>query len=257
MSSPKIRLLVIPRGVLPGAAIILLLLAVILKVIPQAEPVSLYYGFPLREVAVVIDPSHGGIDPGAHYEEVLEKEVCLSVGLELKRLLEQAGARVIMTRTSDRDVSEHYPDDLESRYQRDMKGRLRIINESGADLFVSLHINSFPDPSVRGAIVFYRNNRPENPLLAEIIQRNINPVVNVNPRPGQLIHQKTKEGDYLLTNRAVIPGVIVEMAFITNPDDRALIRQESHRRRLAGAIFLGIVEHIYTLRREPPPSGEP
>ena len=157
---------------------------------------------------------------GAHHEGSITEKKSFWRCLELRRLLQQAGAEVMMTRETDEDVSRHIPGDPASRYQRDMNGRVKLINESGADLFVSLHINYFYDPSIRGAIVFYNNSRPENKLLAEMIQKNINPVVAVNPRPGQYVHQEIKEGDYLLLNYATIPGVIVEMGFITNPDER-------------------------------------
>ena len=152
---------------------------------------------------------------------------------------------MIMTRERDEDVSRHIPGSEGSRYQRDMNSRVKLINESGADLFVSLHINHIYDPTVRGAIVFYCNSRPENKLLAEAIQKNINPVVAVNPRPDQLIHQNTKEGSYLVLNSSEIPGVIVEMAFMTSPEDRVLLKQERYRKELAQALLIGIAEYIY------------
>lgn len=235
----------------PAAIVLLILLAGagaigIIERSPEARQVSFYYGNPLGGWIILIDPGHGGIDPGVHYNEIItEKEVVLAVGVELRGLLEQAGARVIMTRETDQDISHLLPDEPDTRYRRDMKARVKLINESGADLFISIHINSVNEPYVRGAIAFYRDSRSENKILAETVQKNINPVVNADPKPGQLVHQNPKEGDYLVLNQAEIPGIIIEMAFMTSPDDRALLQQDSYRRRLAEALFFGIIEYAY------------
>jgi N-acetylmuramoyl-L-alanine amidase CwlD len=249
MSVPRKRLRIL---IFPPVLIPLLMLLIIggwlgFHFFKYSRPAAIYYGYPLKGARILVDPGHGGIDPGSHHNgSFTEKEIVLSVGLELRRLLEQAGAEIIITRETDEDVSRHIPGSEGSRYQRDMKSRVKLINESGADLFVSLHINSIYDPTVRGAIVFYCNSRPENKVLAEAIQKNINPVVALNPGPDQYIHQNTKEGSYLVLNSAEIPGVIVEMAFMTSPDDRELLKQDRFRKKLAQAILVGIAEYIYS-----------
>lgn len=244
-----VKLLVLPPYLPPVLLLLALAAAACLscfKLLPAAYPVSVYYGHPLEGLSIVIDPGHGGIDPGVHHDGIFtEREVALAVGLELRRLLERSGAAVTMTRETEDDVSHHLPESAGSRYQRDVEGRVKIINESGADLFVSLHLNSIYDPDVRGAIVFYCGSRPENKALAETIQKNINPVVAAESRPGQYIHQQVKEGSYKILNRAEIPGVIVEMGFMTSPDDRELLKQESYRKKLVRAVFLGIIEYAY------------
>ncbi len=176
------------------------------------------------------------------------------MALELDRYLRQAGATVVLTRSIDEDVSRHITDSSVSRYHRDLQGRRKLINESGGDLFISLHIDSCADPSVRGAITFYKNNRPENKLLAECIQKNLNPVVRANPGEGHYFHQNIREGDYYLLNEAAIPGVILEMGFMTSPADRELLVQPGYRRKLAEGIFMGMVEYLFC---EPPPEADP
>ena len=121
---------------------------------PPVQPASLYYGRPLKGSVIVLDPGHGGIDSGSHYEErILEKDIVLAIGLELRRLLTQAGATVIMTRERDEDTSKYIPGDPASRYQRDIRqaqGHQRVR----CGPLLSLHLNSFSDPTVRGAIAF-------------------------------------------------------------------------------------------------------
>jgi len=247
----KVGLLVFPSAILPLLLLCGIGASLLFQFITAARPVSIYLGYPLKGSRVLIDPGHGGIDPGACYNSVLtEKEIVLAVGLKLKRLLKEAGAEVIMTRETDEDVSRYIPGDHVYRYQRDLKGRVKLINESGADLFLSLHVNHFPDPNIRGAIVFYCQSRPENFLLAQIIQSHINPVVKVNPLPEQYIHQSVKEGDFFVSNYAEIPGVLVEMGFMTSPDDRELLFQNSYQHKLAEALLFGVAEFIYG-RKEP------
>lgn len=243
----KIRLLVFPPALFPVLLLTAIGAALIMPILAASRPASIYLGFPLKSVRILIDPGHGGIDPGTcHNGAFTEKEIVLAVGLELRRLLKQAGAEVLMTRETDEDISRYIPGDPAYRYQRDLQGRVKLINQSGADLFVSLHIDYIHDPAVRGAIVFYCRSRPENKLLAEIIQKNLNPVVAVNPQPHQFIHQSIREGSYLILNSAEIAGVLVEMGFMSSPDDRALLKQDGYRNKLAQALLIGITEYIYS-----------
>ena len=249
MQNRNVKVLFVP----PGWSAILLVVCFLVFALsghfrrePPSSP-AIYLGLPLNGVTVAIDPAHGGIDPGSHYNNMLtEKEVVLAMGLHLHDLLEQSGATIIMTRESDQDTSEHYPHQSLNRYQRDIRGRIKIINESEADFFISLHIDSCVDANVRGAITFYNDRFPENEILAKIIQKNVNPIVRKDPEPEQYFHQKVKEGSFFILNDTIIPGVLLEAAFITSPADRELLQQEEHRKELARALFMGIVEYVYT-----------
>lgn len=248
-----VRLLTVPPGMLAAVFLLALLLFGAARFgRPPGRP-AVYLGIPLEGRTVAIDPSHGGIDPGTHHNEtILEKEVVLAVALELERYLRQAGAAVVLTRSIDEDVSRHITGSG-SRYHRDLQGRVKLINASGADLFISLHVDSCVDPDVRGAITVYNDSRPENRLLAECIQKHVNPVVRTNPQEGQYFHQKTRADSYYILNEGTIPGVILEMGFMTSPADRELLIQKGYRKRLAEAIFMGIVEYLFA---DGPPDPE-
>ncbi|MEW5785777.1 MAG: N-acetylmuramoyl-L-alanine amidase [Bacillota bacterium] len=249
----RIRLMVIPPAA--GAVILLLLTAAALitgHLQPASRTTILFYGYPLKGITVVLDPGHGGIDPGAHYNGVvLEKEIVLAVGLELRRLLEPSGAAVIMTREVDQEMSRYIPGDPSSRHKRDLRSRIMIINESQADLFVSLHINAIADPSVRGAIAFYCPSRPDNKTLAELIQKNINPLMAANPNTDQTVHMNPKEGNFYILNDTTIPGIILEIGFMTSPIDRELMTGRITQKKLAQSIFLGIAEFICARNNHP------
>lgn len=246
-------LMIIPSGIMAAFFLIALLLGGYARFRPTPGEPTLYLGIPLKGRTVVVDPSHGGIDSGSHYQEtILEKDVALAVALRLDHFLRQAGAEVMLTRSTDEDVSRHILDSSISRYHRDLQGRRKLINESEGDLFISLHVDSCPDPTVRGAITFFKNSRPENKFLAECIQRNLNPVVRANPSTGDYFHQTIREGDYYLLNETIIPGVILEMGFMTSPADRELLVHPGYQNKLAEAIFMGLVEYLFG-----EPSSEP
>lgn len=255
----KVKVIVFPPSAWPLLALAALcLLAAALAFSPLTGPVSLYYGSPLKGITVAIDPGHGGIDSGTHFESVmLEKEIVLEIGLELRRLLEQAGARVMLTREIDEELSRHCPDEGLARHRRDVRGRVVLINASRADLALSLHINSIYDSSVGGPIAFYAGGNPENRRLAETIQGGINPIFS--DRPGRLVHRHPQEsGAYYVLNESNMPTVILEVAFMTSPEDRELLGSKSFRKKIARAVFLGVVDYVYGKGKDetPAPEGE-
>ena len=254
----KIKVIVFPSFIWPVLALLALpLLAFAALASPLSGPVALYYGSPLKGTTVALDPGHGGIDSGAHFKStMLEKEIVLEIGLELRRLLEQAGARVMITREIDEELSYHFPDGSMARHRRDIRGRARLINASQAHLLISLHINTIYDSSVRGPIAFYVPEKSESKTLAMAIHKNINPLFSADAKAGQLVHQHPQESSaYFILNETDMPGILLEIGFLTNPDDRLLLGKKSFRKKIARAIFLGIVDYIYgdTEPEEPAP----
>lgn len=256
---PRVRVIVFPPSAWPLLALAALCLAAAaLAFSPWTSPVSLYYGSPLKGITVALDPGHGGIDSGTHFESVmLEKEIVLEIALELRRLLEQAGAGVMMTREIDEELSRHCPDESLARHRRDVRGRVVLINASQAHLAVSLHINSIHDSSVGGPIAFYAGGNPENKRLAETIQGGLNPLFG--DRPGRLVHRQPQESNaYYVLNESDMPAVILEAAFMTSPEDRELLKSKAFRKKIARAIFLGVVDYVYGKGEgeKPPPEAK-
>ncbi len=198
----------------------------------------------LDQVTVVIDPGHGGIDGGVSRGELREKDVTLEIAKLLKKALEKEGCRVKMTRETDTDVSHLIPGGPETRHHRDVHSRTKFVNESDGNLYVSIHIDACEDPSIRGAIVFHSKNNAESLELATVIQNYLNKVTEANPRAGEYFHKEVKEGDFHILNNAIIPGVLAEVGFITNSNDRALLATQGYRKKLAEAICKGIVDFL-------------
>ena len=186
---------------------------------------------------IVIDPGHGGFDPGkAGISGSHEKDLNLEIALKVRDYLEQSGAIVIMTRTEDVDLDG---DDSKQWKKGDMIQRAEKANNSGADILVSIHQNSFPQPQVKGAQVFYHNNSDLGKLLAENIQKSIKTYADVqNKRAAK------HNADYYLLRVTEIPAVIVECGFLTNPEEEAKLNTDSYQEEIAWSIYIGIIEYF-------------
>ena len=190
-----------------------------------------------KKRVVVLDAGHGGSDSGKiSVTGSLEKNLNLSITLELKTILEDAGYEVILTR---KDEDGLYTEKDRNRKIADMKERCRIINESSADVVVSIHLNSFTDPKVNGAQVFYYKHSQDGKKLAQCIQESFRD--NLNPDNKRI--EKSNDSYYMLLNTK-LPTVIAECGFLSNGEEAALIDTQEYRHNIAQAVFEGI-ENYY------------
>lgn len=200
---------------------------------------------------IVIDPGHGGIDGGTNKEGILEKEINLDISKKLKYLLQQKGFTVIMTRESD--VSLETPDNSnKSRHMRDLKARTSIINNSNAQLFLSIHVNcNFKKPSTDGAIVFYNERFEQSKALAFNIQGTLN-TMTVNGKK-RTVHQPVK-AKYFVLDRSTIPGVLIETAFMSNNAERHELVKDTFKEEISKCILQGIEDYLKEARRVSSPA---
>lgn len=180
-------------------------------------------GVPKGRFRVVIDPGHGGPDPGAvGIGGLRETDVVLDVGLQLAQLLQSRGVQVLLTRTSEVDV--------------DLPPRVALANRSGADLFVSLHANalSMDRPDVNGIETFYYQGG-RSYELAISIQQQLMAVSPGTPDRG------ARPGRFFVIRRTVMPSVLTEMGFVTGEIDAPRLADARFRQRLAAALATGIL----------------
>lgn len=200
----------------------------------RATQVSRGVTGPLRGRLIVIDAGHGGPEPGAISAwGDKEKDFTLGISLKARRLLEALGATVVMTRYGDYAPGSDwgYPVD-------DLLARVSVANSKGADLFVSVHINSYPkDPGVSGVMGFYRKNSGQSYNLAEKIARAVN-------KSSDLKMIDIQEGPYYVLNRTYMPAALIEIGFMTNRDDVNRLRQESFQDKAAKGIAAGILDYL-------------
>lgn len=187
----------------------------------------------LAPQVIVLDPGHGGIDTGAGGRQgVMEKDITLPICQYLKGYFQLSGARVLLTRKDDRELSEDLVEDL--------KARIRPAQEAGATVFLSIHGNSFPSAYEYGAQTFYYPNHPESYRLARCIQDEL---LKITTPLGEN-YRDVEEGDFYVLRNAPCPAALVEVGFLSNPKEEALLADPEYQRQLAWHIFAGTVAFL-------------
>jgi len=181
---------------------------------------------------VAIDPGHGGIDSGANGNGVVEKEITLAISAKLCEILQANGAQVVMTRDSDID----YYTRGKGGKRNDLLKRVDIINNSGAQLFVSIHCNAIRDARQSGSQVFY--GQAENKMLAEVAQKSLKSYPPGNRRQAKL------DKDIIILKAAGIPGILVETGYLTNSNEAAQLADISYQQKLAEQIAKSLAYHF-------------
>lgn len=201
----------------------------------------------LKGKKIVIDPGHGGIDGGAVYGGLLEKEINLSVARQLAREFTSRGARVVLTRDGDVELDLH-------SYPRDLQKRVNIITANQPDLFLCIHVNAnHLRPETTGAMVFYNQNIPNASRLADSLKIQLDPIMT---RHSLDRHQPTPADYYILRN-VDHPGVIVELGFLTNQRERQLLQRDTYQRELVLAIVRGVAYYFDFKKNRHSPADRP
>lgn len=190
---------------------------------------------------VVIDPGHGGEDPGAvsDISKTSEKNINLYIGLKVKELLEKEGIEVIMTRTEDKLEYTNTKSETNMRHQ-DLTRRKKLMDESNANVVVSIHLNKFPQTSVHGAQVFFPNDPKESRDLAVCLQQTLKEVVE----PGNSREALIKREPLIILKEAKVPTAIVECGFLSNAEEEKKLTSVEYQDKLAEAIKTGILKYI-------------
>ena len=188
---------------------------------------------PLFGKVIYIDPGHGGADPGALYKNIMEKTINLEISKKLEKSLGEQGAVVYMTRYDDYDLSVK---NTNSRKRSDLSRRVNIINSSQCDMYISIHLNADSSASWQGIQVFYDDVNPENEKLAKVMQEVLGKRMNSK--------RKYKELTTIYLHRKVERlGVLVEAGFLSNANDRYLLKQGSYQQKIVNGIVEGILTY--------------
>ncbi len=172
---------------------------------------------------IVIDPGHGGSDPGTVAGMAYEKDFNLDIAIRLKKLLEDKNINVLMTREDDVYVGTY--------------ARPIMANEAGADLFISIHNNSCGNPSVSGTETLCYPDPKKRAFALEIQKA----VVKELGLPDRGLVEKP---GYIVTREAKMPAALVEVAFMSNSNDLSLLKTEEFRQKAAQGIFNGIMNYL-------------
>lgn len=187
---------------------------------------------PLTGKVIIIDPGHGKEDPGTSYGNIYEKNINLSISLYLEKELGSLGAEVILTRDGDYDLSDPL---ATYRKKSDFDNRIKLINESNADMYISIHLNYLSDSKYYGPQVFYSN---ENKILAETIQSSMNEDLK-----GDREVKKIPSDTYMY-NKLKVKGVLIECGFLSNSKERGLLQEDDYQIKVAKSITKGIIKYF-------------
>lgn len=191
------------------------------------------YNLELLGKVIYIDPGHGGLDPGTVYKDIYEKDINLEICLKLQKVLESEGAIVYLTRYGDYDLSNN----SYSRKKSDLNNRAKIINESNADIYISIHLNSISSSTWRGAQVFYDDINEKNKEIANLFQEQLKQDLKTT--------RNVKEISTMLMNRKIkIPGILIEAGFLSNSNDRYLLRQDDYQYKICNSIRKGLIKYF-------------
>jgi N-acetylmuramoyl-L-alanine amidase len=190
-----------------------------------------------EKVVVVIDPGHGGIDPGkVSVTGANEKDINLDISKKLAKYLEYQGITVVMTRTEDVGL---YSSSSKNKKREDLRNRVKVINNSNPELVVSIHQNSFSQEKYKGAQTFYYASSEKSQQLAKYIQNSIKIFTDIENR------RKIKPNkSYYLLKQSKTPIVIVECGFLSNYGEAKKLEDEEYQDKIAWAIYIGISAYI-------------
>ena len=190
-------------------------------------------GYTLLGKSICIDPGHGGRDSGAISRYFYEKDMNLILSKKLERELVSSGAMVYLTRDGDYDLSES----TVNKKRDDLYRRVLMINKSGCDLYISIHLNASTSSKWSGIQVFYSNILNENKIVADVI-------TNTMKNNMKNVRDVKRENGYYMYSKIKVPGILLEAGFISNPDDNYKIRQSSYQDQLIHNIVLGIEKYF-------------
>lgn len=187
----------------------------------------------VKNKIITIDPGHGGSDSGAVGPNgYTEKEGAFAISQKVASILNQSGAKVVMTRDSDVDV---YGPNASAR--NELQARVDVGNNANSDIFVSIHCNAFVNPAANGTQTFYYGSSYQGQRLAQSIQEKM---IEANG----LRDRGISTCNFYVVKHSYMPAVLIETAFITNYDEEALLSDDEWQTTMAKAIAEGINEYF-------------
>lgn len=215
---------------------LVLLMLVVAGLIMLSKNLEKYVASDKVEVkanTIVIDPGHGFPDPGkVGVNNAVEKDVNLKIAKKVKKLLKKKNIQVVMTREKDEMLSGGQDN---SKKVEDLKQRVRLINETKPCLAVSIHQNSYHEPQIHGAQVFYYSHSDKGAQAAKTMQEALRSFDPENTR-------QAKENDtYYILKKTEVPTIIVECGFLSNPEEAEKLVSDEYQKVVADAIVKGIV----------------
>lgn len=234
-------LVVMKKNNLVLIGLIFILLVSILSLNLNAEEKPSALGAESQRV-VILDPGHGGEDPGkvSEYSDLKEKDINLKIAMKTKELLEKENFTIILTRQEDKLEYSDGTTNITQKRRQDLTRRKKMMDESGAAIVVSIHLNGFPQKQYYGAQTFYPPDSSDSMKLANILQKSIKD----NCDPGNPRQPQLKKDPIIILADLKTPTVIVECGFLSNADEEKKLGTEEYQDKIAFAIAEGIKNYF-------------
>jgi len=193
-------------------------------------------GIKSNKPVIIIDAGHGGIDGGATGadENIVEKNINLQIALKLKRLFKISNCEVILTRETDIMLND---DGVKKRKASDLSNRVKIANKYPGAIFISIHMNKYPQSQYKGMQIFFSQNNLDSVNLAELLKKNNKSYL----QPDNNREIKRGKDMYVLENIKII-GILIECGFLSNHEEANLLITDNYQNKLAKIIFASVVE---------------
>lgn len=194
-----------------------------------------------EQSTVIFDAGHGGVDGGATAADgTSEKDINLSIVYKCKDLAELFGVPVLLTRTDENSIDYDPNQTIRQNKVTDIHARERITKEAVNPIFISVHLNKYPDTSYSGAQVFWSKNNLEGQLLAQQIQQSFTD----GTAPVKQRQAKQAPDSIYLMKQLTCPAVIAECGFLSNAAEAEQLKQDSYQTKLALCIIHGYLNYL-------------
>ena len=184
---------------------------------------------PLMGKVIYLDAGHGGVDSGASYGKILEKDINLILVKKMEEELAKRGAVVYLTRDGDYDLAET----TNGRKRSDLANRAWLINKGNCDMYISIHLNYIGNSKWQGLQIFYNNKNKLNEVMARMMTEYLKENMS-NVRDYKYAN------DYYMYKLISKPGILIEMGFLSNPNDRYRLTREEYQDKIVKKIVEAI-----------------
>lgn len=231
------KLIVIRKEVLLVLPLLILGLAFVF--LERNDSVPTMY-LPITDKVIAIDAGHGGIDPGAIGKQgVKEDEVNLQIALKLRKLIEENGGVVILTRNDGEGLYTEESRTIRDKKNEDLRNRRIEVNKSQPDVLLSIHLNSFPQSQYYGAQTFYKAGCEKSKNLAFIIQEELKNVLDKNNKRVP----QSRDNVYII-RESEAPAVLIECGFLSNPQEEMKLNDPKYQEKIAWGIYIGVMRYF-------------
>lgn len=222
------------------ALVFVLLLSLFSAINKSTETIDATGKEQVKKIKILIDPGHGGMDQGASGDMGIgEAPLTLAISQKLMNFLEGSGFEVEMTRYGDEGLYSLKSKSIREKKNEDLSNRVKKINETEADLTVSIHLNSFPQKQYYGAHVFYQKNSMKGKIAADILQDSLKSILD---KDNKRVPQVKK--DIKIMDDTEVPVVLIECGFLSNNAEEKKLISDNYQEKIAWAIYTGILKYF-------------